>query len=100
MWYLIIIIIIIKCCGGDSKSHSVTALGFKVKETAKFDVCSMKSISVAWKDSVDRSAMCPKTNKYTCTHLLKKESLHLLTKQQNLDPNQTERICRREIHCC
>ena len=37
---------------------SVTVLVFKVKETAKFDVCGMRRISVAWKYSVDRSAMC------------------------------------------
>ena len=39
------------------ESHSVTALGFKVKEMARFDASCMRSISVAWKDFVDRSAM-------------------------------------------
>ena len=44
------------------ESHSVTALVFKVKEMAKFDVSGMRSISVALKDFVDRSAMCSSTN--------------------------------------
>ena len=33
--------------GGGSKSHSVKVLVFKVKKTAKFDVCGMRRISVA-----------------------------------------------------
>ena len=30
-------------------------LGWNYTLTAKFDVCGMRSISLAWKDSVDRS---------------------------------------------
>ena len=36
----------------------------KFKEMAKFDICGMRSISIAWKDSVDRSAMSSRPQKY------------------------------------
>ena len=62
---------------GNSKSHSVKALVFKPKETAKFHVCGMKSISVAWKHSVDRSAVFSRPQKYKFVLLMKKESLEV-----------------------
>ena len=40
------------------ESHLVTALVFYVNEMARFNVFGMRSISVACKDFVDRSAMC------------------------------------------
>ena len=40
------------------ESHLVTALVFNVKEMARFDAFGMRSISVACKDFVDRSAIC------------------------------------------
>ena len=46
-----------------------------VKETAKFDVCGMRSISVAWKDFVNQLATCSRPQKHKFVHLLKKESL-------------------------
>ena len=48
---------------------------FKVKETAKFDVYGMRSLSVVWKDSVDRSAMCSRPQKYNFVYLLNKDNL-------------------------
>ena len=40
------------------ESYLVTALVFNVKEMMRFDAFGMRSISVACKDFVDRSAMC------------------------------------------
>ena len=53
---------------GVVSQDSVTALVLKVKKTAKFDVCGMRSITVASKDSVDRSAMCSRPQKYKFVH--------------------------------
>ena len=60
--------------GGVSKSHSVTALVSKVKETAKFDVCGMRSIPVAWNDFVDRSARCSRPQNYKFVHFRERKS--------------------------
>ena len=40
------------------ESYLVTALVFNFKEMMRFDAFGMRSISVACKDFVDRSAMC------------------------------------------
>ena len=40
------------------KSHLATALVFNVNEMVRFDAFDMRSIFVACKDFVDRSAMC------------------------------------------
>ena len=57
------------------ESHLVTALVFNVNEMVRFDAFGMRSISVACKDFVDRSAMCSSPQQYKIVHLLEKESL-------------------------
>ena len=52
-----------------SSSRSTFSALIKVKEKANCDVCGMRSISVAWKDSVDRSAMCSRPQVCRCMEI-------------------------------